>query len=1137
MLASASSLPGLGAPASLRSESFCHQNSTSSSPSTPYRASDGNNNTRDKSYQSSYSTPISPDVQDPIAEAVQRRRSSFKRAVKFQPVFSQDLNDVSKDVTMADDTVKMDYDSPSAKNPTSRPEHRYIHTGRCERSRRGRHELNTCTNTSSPSASDDSSDTDEEQRKRRKERRKERSKGSMYSSLPALHTLERKPAQKRRPGETKSGSKAKKDLSKSSDNLAGGSDKSEPTPTSTTTATSAATRQYRRRWEGSEDGLESKVPAMHDTYLRHSRENLLRKKGKCAVENKQMADRKSSSGARLNDWGSVDKLTHGSLSDLTHLQEDPWVRLTDPPVKASSPRMRDAPANLTSTPNPHSRTRSMCVMQTNDWNTGSPTIQETGRPRNYSDVSQVVQRPGKENLDWMVYVKRNSEDRDIRERANSLSKMTNRARTASGDLHAKTLRDSTPNIARSTSLCEDTLTRYSLDLPHRKKKSPMAGTVASSRGTDKSGVCASSVEGDPSKDRTVTTMNGPDTSSPIHTPAPHKASNHTPGLHSSEASESPQIPSESSPTPVDSPQSPTSPRLSGSTPQLRSPTLFSSRFPEPTQASTDLASSPKDQSSLSSAEDRHQAPSPRPVSPHTAALSAEGERMVEEMEKYYEVNSPKSPVIAFKFPPPTPHNSSSAQSATHSAPSDVSINRLSGVSSVSSSSNDGCVSHNLGNPTLDVNLNRLSGVSSVSTSSYDSQNSNSSDSLVGTLKNKLNVWTTKLGGKKSREEETHHHLSASREGLSSPTPPLHSKSELREVLREYSLGSSLIGSRMANTLPVGFEPLLSPQATKDKAPSSCVSNKGETLDYQSGFSFPGGALNSNTSSLEGLHTSVQQADSGISIHSGQPPRSYIQNKAKTLPPNMKPMQHLPDEETGTDSQKRRDSASSTCSGDSFYERRLSVAFETSVFGDRSPPGPQPEEEEEGPPEGTRMGHRKSIREVVQFIEERFRPEKPSPVEVKRKEPSALIRQRLQSLRDNSSYRRHASNRSASEDRSRARERTPESPRPSRPENRSRSFNQFMHRIRPQSCAATGRDSERGREREREMAAKRDLELASKAAREQGRESEERSEGGGSSNMSAVGSLDRLDQLSSDVDSLVIMRGWVRSLINKFQQIT
>ena len=540
------------------------------------------------------------------------------------------------------------------------------------------------------------------------------------------------------------------------------------------------------------------------------------------------------------------------------------------------------------------------------------------------------------------------------------------------------------------------------------------------------------------------------------------------------------------------------------------------------------------------------------MSAQTATLSAEGERLVAEMERYYEAHSPGTPTLTCRFPPsqdtwrahsPQPDDGDDDSPALHqetnaNQDNTAGTDRLSGVSSVSSS-NDGCAGHfhlHLLHPWRDVNPNRLSGTSSISTSSFDSQNSSSSESVVGALKSKFSAWTLKLGGRRSREEDA----SDPRDSLTSPAS-LPGQADLQHVLREHSLGSPHIGLRMANTLPVGFEPLLSPPAgTRERASSGKLSGKEGSGEPHGRFSFPS-AVPERSKAAEALGASrpVQQSDSGISVRSAQSGSAGVfSHGANALPDDPDGPQYRGD---GEDVTQRRDSASSS-SGDSFYERRLSVAFESGLFQEQDAPGQQ----RAGPqsPEGRRRP-RRSIREVVQYIEEKFRPRQPAPVEVRRKEPSALIRQRLQSLRDNASYRCGPASRSHSEDRGRERDSTPDSPRLARPQQRSRSANQFMHRV--QLEPVVGRDSREGEqasERERESAAKTERETALGRERETawrvpepGWESEEKREGGGSSGVNALGSGDRLDQQSSEVDNLVIMRGWVRNLINKFQQIS
>ncbi|KAK7104177.1 uncharacterized protein [Littorina saxatilis] len=1210
---SSASLPGIAASVALTPpDSLSRQTSNTSQKSTtsqqtPTRA-DGNNNQSKKASESpeksAECTAFASPASDEESKALQRRAASFKRAVRMQPLFSQDLCD--EDFPVTNDVAGAQRNSDDSQ--TSRADTRLSQNGH-SRSNGGGTNANY-TQSSSASNSEGSSDSDGgEERKLKAGKDAKTSKANMYSSMPALNSLERRPAQKRRPGVTKTGLRAKKDLSISSDALA---DNADPT------AEASSSRQYRRRWEGADDGMQRKVPALHDAYGRRSRENLLRKKGKVV------------SGAKLTNWGSVDKLTKGSMSDLSHLEDDPWEKKSNSPI--TSPRSRDAPIILTPTPSTNTYSRSNSMSQSTDWSPGLLTPGQ-GRPRNLSDVTEVARRPGKENMDWMVYLNRMSDDQVMRERASSFSQVTGRLRSSSNDVMPKALRDSNTNISRSSSLCQDTLKRYSLDLDRRKLSGE--GDVPSSaslrEGTSKSD--RSSVIPTP-KDQREERLSPPESgdvemtdvgrlrSSSSPPTALSGAFNNTSGPASNlEASSPPLSPYGASGGSMEASSFVPKPKPRSTVQQRLSPTPVSPRPESNAQhTATAYSTTPQDLPSpkadyLLPQRQAEQPPSPRhrqqrPLSPQTAALSAEGEKLVAEMERYYEANSPRTPTLAFKFPA-SPHtldlaqadsqayeegDSSSAtspgnQTNSLSPNNQASINRLSGVSSVSSASNDSYTAghHYHRNPPREVNPNRLSGVSSISTSSYDSQNSNSSDSMVGTLKTKISALTHKLGGKRSKEEEQghshshhhhhHHHLPflGSREGLASPPNP---KAELREVLREHALGSQHIGSRMANTLPVGFEPLLSPaESPPDQALSSYeYSSKESTPEPHSRFSFPSAVSKNDKAASEALQASgpVQQSDSGICMHSEESGDNRLHRfqKSNTLPADLSPRQYLADGDAlDNESKKRRGSASSTVSVDSFYERRLSVAFEfqdQGVFADM-----QSEAE-------AKQASRRSIREVVQYIEEKFRPRQPAPVEVKRREPSALIRQRLQSLKDSASYRQRLSNRSVSEDRGRDRERTPDSPRLHRRETRGRSGNQFMHRSRalPEPAASVNpREAEQAIERERKAVAKRERELLAAAKREKdllaGRErdmaarrerelaadreleaavvrereftrrvtdpgrarSVDRMEDGGSSGVSAVGSMDRLDQLTPDVDNLVIMRGWVRSLINKFQQIT
>ncbi|GFN87616.1 hypothetical protein PoB_001412200 [Plakobranchus ocellatus] len=108
-----------------------------------------------------------------------------------------------------------------------------------------------------------------------------------------------------------------------------------------------------------------------------------------ALENKSLTD---GSKARLVGWNSADKLTKGSLTDLSYLSEDPWVR--NPDAVSSG----DAKMSL------HSNVIKALV---------SPKKNNNEDLCDQIDVSDMdnnkkSNKGSKENLDWLVYLNRNS---------------------------------------------------------------------------------------------------------------------------------------------------------------------------------------------------------------------------------------------------------------------------------------------------------------------------------------------------------------------------------------------------------------------------------------------------------------------------------------------------------------------------------------------------------------------------------------------------------------------------------------------------------------------------------------------------------------------------------------------------------
>lgn len=958
-------------------------------------------------------TPDPGTKQTNSTDSIQLRGSSFKRAMRMKPVTSQDLTfSVPREVAlMVDD---------SQSKPKSKCESKDSTTGQ---------------NDSSPSENGESSDADSDGlHEDSGHSRVGSSKASMYSSMPALNTPPRRSSQQIKSSDA---SFNKGDFSKSSDSLSG-----DGGPATTADAIEAK-RQYRRRWEVADDGLNKKVPAFHDTYLRRSRENLIRNRAVRIVDGQ---------GAKLTNWGSVDKLSHDSLTDLSHLNEDPWVRNPHSsskdsavfPGKSYTLPARSAAVKL--------RTQSMPVAQNNDWS-----------PKGCSSGNLEGLPSSKENLDWLVYLNRNSNDPDIKTRAGSLSRLIGPVSGASDPKLPNTVKDSNI-VSKSNSLCRDTIKRYSLQLSDKEKNFFL----------DRPRVTSSE------QPKTRTSKAGGEDEALRKGPRDAHASSRQQDQVSSDAEQDMEVTATSPPASARHQRS----RFSGTT----QTTLISS---DPATSIPSSASLPVENVAVPQKHSDTPQGLAQKSLPHTSqtdGLSLQEHSMIAEMEKYCETNQPTPAVGKFPF-----HDNSHPTQQAVSGSEDINIKRLSDVSTISSSSNEDSIVLQQGHGHRDPNLNRLSGVSTISTSSYDSMNSNSSDSLVGTLKNKLTALTHKLGLKHKDDDTQCVSNKDSCASAASGKPP----AELQEVLREHALGSSLIGSRMANTAAVGAK---GDHGQDEEALSLCKFSSQESTSEPSNIFLVDSGL--NPTEVNGIP--LEQLNHRTSLHSAASGDQTSHKKAKSLAGSVSCL--VQDSGTADMASKHHSSCSSLDSGDSFYERRLSVAFESDIFLNSNPYGKSQRETEEEE-DRDRVMYGKSIREVVQYIEEKFKPRQLTPREVRRREPSNLIRQRLQSLHNSTVYRPHLSKRSASEDRGRQRDRTPPpvhsaAQRSSRPESRG---NQFMHR------AHSGHIS-RGE-------ACKPQEQSDKAKHEEKTES----------------SVNRPEQYHNDTDNLVIMRGWVRSLITKFQQ--
>ena len=444
-------------------------------------------------------------------------------------------------------------------------------------------------------------------------------------------------------------------------------------------------------------------------------------------------------------------------------------------------------------------------------------------------------------------------------------------------------------------------------------------------------------------------------------------------------------------------------------------------------------------------------------------------------------------------------------------------------------------------PTFEENgtYKRDSVLSTGSNSSYESAREDpesEQETIVESIKSKFHNITSKFGGKKLRIDQAQHHKSPSE--LSAPSSPAkkkldehssksfplahnlslrlkpgHPKSSaepsLPSLLLESQPGSEVIGSRMAHP---DFDDYATFSLPRSQTPQSNMEDKkvvekrrSETyfkpLSYLSGpKSVSQSVLASKyspVSSLRNLH--IQQSDSAFSIQSADIDSSTPSDSPRSDTDN-KPADN--------------DNA------DNFYERRLSIAFNTNdefrdsavYCDDLDTPVVSPRE--------PIVPLKVPIKEYVQKLEEKNKSCPPSPVKVKPREPGAIVKQRLESLQANLDNQKSSST--------------------------SRSLSSTTSRTQSTS---NSRDTSRAPSEEKQVTSSALKELIdhkfpmertlSLCVDQSDRQEDEeffrsRSSTSGSGKLKAAYSLGRLDQLSMDVDNLTIMKGWVRQLIDKFQ---
>ena len=433
----------------------------------------------------------------------------------------------------------------------------------------------------------------------------------------------------------------------------------------------------------------------------------------------------------------------------------------------------------------------------------------------------------------------------------------------------------------------------------------------------------------------------------------------------------------------------------------------------------------------------------------------------------------------------------------------------------------------------ELETNRDSYVSTISSSSYESQESSDnqdSDGIVETLKNKIHDFRKKIyrrsgsydnkypsGSELDNESDAEQSKQRNTESKTSLwslntwfSPKKESPPDLSTVLHAGDLGGTGIGSRMADPDPIyeelgNFKRLLSTETSP--LPLQINSKRVSNTSVSAKLVRQRSCDESHDAPVQNLN--LQQCDSAFSIDLGdssaseESPRTYDDVKEKPAPPSLK-------------------------KADSFYEKRFSMAFDESseVFRDSavycdmdsdhlplSPISSTPTETK--PP-------RFPIRAYIQKIEEQNRLKNPITSRVRQREPGDMIKQRLESLHNSSTQRSRSCSRPGSEDREFSR----------RSSTSSRSVS-VDRETTPLRFSLINMD----KSLEESIVCSKDNQF-----RNFGRENSEpgfrgrsrsRSKSPGGT-LKSASSMGRLDQLNSDVENLVIMKGWVRQLIDKFQ---
>ncbi|CAL1526773.1 unnamed protein product [Lymnaea stagnalis] len=921
----------------------------------------------------------------------------------------------------------------------------------------------------------------------------------------------------------------------------------------------------KRRMKGYQDNepgntnVTRPVTAFHDSYSKRAAEKAsLRMKGvQPANKEKHLSTPESrshhqNSNAKLTVWNSVEKLTKGSMNDLSHLNEDPWVMN---PEVASSTSRSDSDTHVSNSSHLPKPTASLGV---------------TSRPRGHSDITEMMQVSlNKENFDWLVYLNRNSFPPKSDQTSLAMKRLSSLGidqPAASQDSFSSQFHYATPprsymnsgNMNRHESGYKESsfskakpgvnalggstlpvsLTKPIQFHAHglmRSNSSPMAGadkTVHKDRPTslhadnltDESDQMLAEMEAyiSNSSDSIKSTNKFP-TSLPAITVEDEDANNNNINRLS--------IASSLSTSSYDS-QDSNSHSSDGLVGTLRH------KLHTWAKRSTRHDSEQSHTSTLTS--DDEDTETPKPTSntfdpPLRNRNSWRDDRDLENVLREHGLGSTSlGSRMAFSMPtnggnPSQPHNCSDIEIEDPVSPG-------------------GC------------------GLSDTETPKFDS----------------------------SSQNETNFSLPPAKEGEAALLRPaadlLHPAADLLHPARSQQDDVPAASSDSSESVQWDIPYAASSAGGQCESLSHVTPLK---LSAQSHY----GQGESNFIS-DSVQRESQTPDSGISFRNTDTPSDHpllsdtitpAEPSPKEIPQTVNSNSDTNHSEEDRVNLRKRGSFESIDSVDSFYERRLSVAFDSDVFQDNPTIVGVYEDTQEGNVETATP--RKTIREYIQQIEQKLRPPSPKIFEVKRREPGAMIRQRLETLRENVLYGRRSSSRQGSEERegTRAKSQPPAQfrnklTRATKLENRhsedlrhldramaasrdslsksmenlskprdvlsfsreslllsksrdslnsdSPTYQCSLSPLMNQNCGTPGHESDANRFTYINVEHKGNQFLHRARSNSDQPESDTAMaiEGGTLSR-----SMCRLDQVNAEVDNLVIMKGWVRALISKFQQ--